>query len=103
MSSNKNAATEDALGTLHKAVTTAFQRRVDDMLVQADKVPDEIQFVIDEKFLNAAANFLKMNEITCALPETNATSPLAQSLQAIKDKQKGKVLTFTDAKESVCQ
>jgi len=99
MKGNKNSASEDMLGTLHKAVTTAFTRRVDDMLTKCEEAPDEIQFIIDEKFLTAASNFLHKNEIGASLPEQDAVSPLAKSLAEIKERQRGKVLSFTDEKK----
>lgn len=101
MKANKNSASEDMLGTLHKAVTTAFTRRVDDMLTKCEESPDEIQFIIDEKFLTAASNFLHKNDIGSSLPEQDAKSPLAQKLADIKEKQQGRVLSFTDAKEAM--
>lgn len=101
MKGNKNSASEDMLGTLHKAVTTAFQRRVDDMITKCDETPEEVQFIIDEKFLTAASNFLHKNEVGASLPEQNETSPLAVRLAALKEKQLGKVLSFTDNKEAM--
>lgn len=106
--SNKNSSTEDAMGTLHNAVTRAFTKKIDYMLNRVDSIEqegelsenkDDIPFIIDEKTLNAAANFLKNNDITCALPEQNEASPLAQSLAAIRAKQAGKVLAFTDDRQ----
>lgn len=94
--SNKNAATEDAMGTLHNAVTRAFTKKIDHMLLKAEEEPDDLAFIIDEKTLNAAANFLKNNDITCALPEADATNPLTRSLAAIRAKQGAKVLPFTE-------
>ena len=100
MKGNKNSASEDMLGTLHKAVTTAFQRRVDDMLTKCEDAPEEVQFIIDEKFLTAASNFLHKNEVGASLPEQNETSPLAVSLAAVKAKHSGKVLSFTDREQA---
>jgi hypothetical protein len=94
--SNKNAATEDAMGVLHNAVTRAFTKKVDRMLQESEEKPEDMLFIIDEKTLNAAANFLKNNEITCALPESDEASPLAKSLAAIRAKQKAKVIPFVD-------
>lgn len=103
MKTNKNSATEDQLGVLHSAITRAFQRKINVMLEVADdpEKADEILFAIDEKTLSAAANWVLKNEITCQQPEVDAQSSLSKSLAAIKAKQKGKVINFTDAKEAV--
>lgn len=98
MKSNKNSASEDMLGTLHKAVTKAFQKRVDHMLDECEEKPEEVQFIIDEKFLTAASNFLHKNEVGASLPEMDETTALSKSLQAVKSKHSGKVLAFTDEK-----
>jgi hypothetical protein len=86
------------MGYLHNAITRAFTRKIDNMLELAN-IPenkDDIGFIIDDKTLTAASNFCKNNDITCALPEQNDASPLAQSLAAIRAKQAGKVLAFVE-------
>lgn len=99
--SNKHSATEDAMGVLHNAVTKAFTKKIDRMLEEADEKPEDMLFIIDERTLNAAANFLKNNDIVCSTPESDEASPLAKSLAAIRAKQKAKVIPFTDeAKEA---
>lgn len=103
MKTNKNSSTEDQLGVLHSSITRAFQRKIDVMLEVADdpEKADEILFAIDEKTLSAAANWVIKNDITCAQPEVDEQSQLKKSLDAIKAKQSGKVINFTDAKEAM--
>ena len=97
---NKNSATEDQLGELHKAVTGAFRRKIELMLAEIEKNPDDAMFVLDEKAIAAAGNWVLKNEISYAAPESVEDDPLKKSLDKIRLKQKGRVISFVDEKES---
>ena len=96
MRNNSKSATEDQLGSLHSAVTGAFQRKLDLMLDAIKENPEDALFILDERAISAAGNWVLKNEISFAAPEQEATSPLRKSLEAIKERHSGKVIPFTD-------
>lgn len=96
---NKNSATEDAIGVIHKTVTRCFQTKLDLMLAEAEKSPEDALFILDDRSIAAAAKWCEMNEVSFAEPQGQEGNPLRQSLAAIKEKQQGRVIAFTEEKE----
>lgn len=87
-------------------ITKAFAYKVAHMLKRfeaAEENEDDIEMMmaIDSRDLTAAANWVKMNEVTCAVPETMEDNELKRTLDAIKRKQQGKVISLTDSKVRV--
>lgn len=93
---NGQAASEDKVGKLHKAVTNAFQLKVDDMLDRHKNAEDEIdkRMALDTRDIMAAAKWVQMNEVTCAMPASDGKSALSKKLKAVTDIQSGKVIPF---------
>jgi len=103
---NKNAASEDEVGALHRGVTKAFTKGVEVMLKEAEDA-EEAENAIGVKmalsnfqFLSAAAKWVQMNEVVCTTAEEETDNKLKSSLDKIKAKQAGKVLQFQDRKEA---
>lgn len=105
MKHNKNSATEDQVGLIHNAVTKIWQKKLDLIEQEVDKLLDggdeesvmSALFMMDERTLNGAGKWATtMNEVSFALPEDQKGSKLNDSLERIKKKQRGKVISFTD-------
>ena len=97
---NRMSATEDDLGILHKGITKAFTRKVEVMnkaFEEAEEMGDQVgmQVAIDSRDLAAASKWVQANEITCSSPEDHGSNALKDQLEALKEKQKGKVVGFT--------
>jgi hypothetical protein len=96
MRHNENSANEDQLGSLHRAVTGAFERKLSLMMEQLEINPEDALFILDERAITAAGNWVLKNEISYAEPEQVANSPLAKKLAEIRSIQSGKTIEFTD-------
>lgn len=98
---NKNSATEDEVGLLHKGITRAFTRKVQMMndrfdIASEDEDEAGMLLAIDTRDLAAAAKWVSMNEITHAEPENEENNELARKLKETQDKQKNNILKFVD-------
>lgn len=91
---NKNSATEDQLGRLHGLVSTAYTRRLEQMLELLEQGADA-DAVIDIRALQAAGKWVETNGIGCAPMEDDAQSELKARLDKIRGAQRGKVVNFT--------
>lgn len=103
---NKNAASEDEVGALHRGVTKAFTKGVEVMLKEAEEA-EEAEDITGVKialgnfqFLSAAAKWVQMNEVVCTDAAEEKDNELKDKLEKIKKKQSGNVLSFQDAKEA---
>lgn len=101
---NKNAASEDEVGALHRGVTKAFTKGVQVMLQEAEAAEDAedmtgVKIALGNfQFLSAAAKWVQMNEVVCTTAEEEKDNELKSSLEKIKAKQAGKVLHLQDRK-----
>lgn len=98
--SNKNSATEDEVGLIHKGINKAFLMATNHMLKkmeEAIKNEDDMamSMAINDRLFNAATKWVQMNEVTCAMPEDETNNPLKKQLDAIKEKQSGRVIPMT--------
>lgn len=89
--SNKNSASEDELGEIHKLTTTLHAIRLRTM-VAAIKSGIDVEAVIgDGKALQAAGKWAAdQNNITASQPEMDEETELAKQLAVIKKAQEGK-------------
>lgn len=88
---NKNAATEDELGLVHKLTTQLHSARLKKMwqLIQQGADPEDV--IGDGKALSAAGKWAAdQNSITCAAPEMAEETELAKRLRDIKARQGGR-------------
>jgi hypothetical protein len=104
---NKNAASEDEVGSLHKGITRAFTKGVDVMLREVEEAEEAdditgIKLALGNfQFLSAAAKWVQMNEVVCTDAAEEKDNALKDKLAAIKAKQGAKVFTMVDrAKEA---
>lgn len=103
---NKNAASEDEVGALHRGVTKAFTKGVQVMLQEAEAAEEAedmtgVKIALGNfQFLSAAAKWVQMNEVVCTTAEEEKDNELKSNLERIKAKQAGKVLHFQDRKEA---
>ncbi|ATW58199.1 terminase small subunit [Pseudomonas phage uligo] len=87
---NKQAATEDELGLVHKLTTTLYVKRLQYMLKLLDEGAT-IDMVFDDKVIkDAGAWAADKNGITCAAPEADEETELAKSLAKLREQQGGK-------------
>ncbi|MGL6086415.1 MAG: terminase [Enterobacterales bacterium] len=95
---NKNAATEDQVGYLHKAVTTLFTKKADAILNAIEEDPDVAIHLVSGKDLGAMCKWVLDNGITAVPAASQEDSDLSKKLKAIKAASQGKVIQF--AKEA---
>lgn len=84
---NKNAATEDEVGLVHKLTTVLHTSRLKKMmeLISAGADPEDV--IGDGKALQAAGKWAAdQNNITTAAPEMSEETELSKTLQAVKSK-----------------
>ena len=88
---NKKSASEDELGEIHGMTTVLHKLRLKQMidLIGSGALAEDV--IGDGKALSAAGKWAAdQNSITCAQPEMDEDTELAQHLQKIKDAQAGK-------------
>lgn len=102
----KTAATEEQLGLLHKGVTKAFTLAIAGMVKEAEQAEEDEDLLAlkmalgNVPLLSAAAKWVNMNEIVCAVPEEAVSdNKLKANLEKIKAKQSGNIANFKDYKE----
>lgn len=85
---NKNSSNEDAVGDIHKMVTTLHTLRLKQMIERIEAGGDVETVIGDGKAIEKAGIWAAdKNNITCSLPEANEESELAKTLAAIKEQQ----------------
>lgn len=104
----KTAATEEEMGALHKGVTKAFTKAISFILKEADEAEEDGDLIAlkvalgNVPLISAAAKWVNMNEVVCAIPEEQAgDNELKTKLAKIKAKQNGNVTNFSDFKSEV--
>lgn len=106
MGSNKNAATEDEVGGLHKLITLCHNLKTKAMLDLAENLlheghdPEEIALVINSRDLTAAQKWVEYNGIECLAADLDEETGLSKRLKKIKDLQGkvSKVVSMDDVK-----
>lgn len=105
---NRNAATEDEVGLVHKLTTVLHTKRLEKMLELINQGADVEMVIGDGKALAAAGKWAAdQNNITTKAPEMSEESELAKRLDEIKAKQFGRgaravgdnVIPFNDEEE----
>jgi hypothetical protein len=97
---NKHAATEDAVGHLHNAITKLFTRKADAILHLIDEELEEggdgsiAISLVSGKDMGAMAKWVMDNGITAVPAASQEDSDLAKKLKKIKDASQGKVIQF---------
>lgn len=93
---NKNSATEDELGLVHKLTTKLHVLRLQKMVEQIQGGIDVEAVIGDGKALSAAGKWAAdQNSITCAAPESSEETELAQQLRTIKERTRANQATGT--------
>lgn len=91
---NKNAATEDAVGYLHNAVTKLFTKKADAILEAIEESPDAAIALVSGKDLGAMCKWVLDNGITAVPAAQQGDSDLKKKLDKIKNASQGKVIQF---------
>jgi len=105
--SNKNAATEDQIGILHKLITMCHNQKAKSMLEHVEDLvneghdAEEIALAINSRDLATMQKWVEYNGVSCTTAEMDEESPLAKKLAALKERNKGKIIPFADAKEAI--
>lgn len=93
---NHKAASEDEVGHLHGVITKIRTIQLNAMLAQIEKLEGtdiDINALVDERVMNSTKKWVAdMNQITFAAPEATVGNKLKDSLDAIKEKQKLKLV-----------
>lgn len=93
---NKNSATEDELGVIHKMTTKLHSFRLKRMLDLIYSGADPEDVIGDGKALQAAGKWAAdQNSVTASQPEMDEESELAIRLEKIKREQAGKGVRAT--------
>ncbi|AGZ17765.1 terminase small subunit [Vibrio phage phi-A318] len=99
---NKNAATEDEVGLVHKLVTTLHSKRLEEMLKLVNQGANIEDVIGDGKALAAAGKWAAdQNSITCAAPEMNEETELSKRLRQIKEAQQSKGARATGTDDNI--
>lgn len=101
---NKSSASEDTVGMIHNLVAQVLLAKLQHWmkLINCGGDPD---LIVDMKAMGNAIKFVQANGIIAADPAADASSQFAQTLEAIKEKQKLKLVSnggsvpFTDEGE----
>lgn len=91
---NKNAATEDQVGYLHKAVTMLFTKKADALLEAIEEDPEQARFIVEGKDIAAMAKWVLDNGITATPAASQENSALSKRLADLKAASQGKVIAF---------
>lgn len=94
MAVNKNAATEDAVGYLHEALTRLFTAKVDALLRMIDEDPDIAATIVSGKDLQAIASWVEKNGITATPSDMEEVNALTDKITKLKKRSEGQVLKF---------
>ena len=106
MASNKNSASEDAIGTLHNYVTQGFTHIIKsglDKIKDPDTPEEEKIYLLDSKDLSAAAKFCDNNGIGALAPESDGNGEMSKELDSLKKKHaKGNIKFLDEDYSSSC-
>jgi arsenate reductase-like glutaredoxin family protein len=100
--SNKNAATEDEIGILHKLITLCHNKKAGSMLEAVKNMEDagfeveEILAVINSRDLASMQKWVEYNGVSCTTAIDDEESELSKRLKSLKLKQTGKIVDFKD-------
>lgn len=105
--SNKNAATEDEIGKLHGLITRCHNMKAGQMLLVAEQLLadghdiEEVMMVINSRDLASMQKWVEYNGVSCRVAADDEQSELSKRLAELKMKQSGKIVSFTDIRESI--
>lgn len=94
MAVNKNAATEDAVGYLHEALTRLFTAKVNALLALIESDPSIAATIVSGKDLQAIASWVEKNGITATPSDMEEVNALTDKISKLKKKSEGQVLKF---------
>lgn len=103
--SNKNAATEDEIGILHKLITQCHNRKAGMMIEIADRMLseghdiEEIVMIINSRDLASMQKWVEYNGVSCTTAIDDEESELSKRLSKLKAVQSNKIVSFKDAQE----
>jgi len=90
------AASEADVAILHSIATKLYTIKANSILARAEELDlMDATEVIDTKEVEKIAKWALDNGITLVDAATDEKSELAKSLAAIREKQKGKIISFT--------
>lgn len=105
----KSGASENELSELHKKLAQSFSKQLDQsdrasvlLSEYGDELPEAVVSFLEDvstvspALLTAVAKFLKDNEITCVVEETEEMSELASILQNKRRARVGNVIPFDE-------
>jgi hypothetical protein len=91
---NKNSASEDDLGTVHRLVTDGFKLKISNQVTKAKKSKKTKDIMaISLNDLNAAARWCSYNKIVGNAKSTEELSGVVDELEAIRRKHRGKKIS----------
>lgn len=101
MKTNKNSATDDELGVLHKIVTKGYtylvKGQVDAYEVAEEKGDrDEMSFIIDSRDLASAAKWVKDQEMGSLPAYEEEGNPVNDELEELKNRHRNNVIKFVE-------
>lgn len=98
--SNKNSATEDDVGLIHKLVTKVITKKLEKWLELIEEGGD-VDLVVDMKQLKSAIDWCDKNGIVCADPAEQSNNELGDKLSEIRKAQhaRGVVVPFKEDDE----
>jgi hypothetical protein len=99
--SNKNAASENAIGKLHKLITDCHTMKLDAMLEMAKGfeeigAPEAIIEAINSRDIASIQKWVEYNGVTAIAADKDGETELSKKLKALKEKQRGKVVPFKE-------
>ena len=99
--SNRNAATEDEVGRIHKSITTIHNIKLDALLAiaQAYKEMEAHEVLVDIislKDLAVAQKWVEYNQVAAIAAANDGETELAKKLRKIKEAQHGRIVQFKD-------
>ena len=99
---NKNSATEDEIGLLHKMITKIHGMKASAMIEVAEKLLheghdiEEVMLTLNTRDLSSAQKWVEYNGVSCNLAEDEEGSKLSKDLKRLKEKQDKKIVKFED-------
>lgn len=89
---NKESASLDDVGRLHRMVTNAFTQKLGAQLKKAKKKNGDADLDINTLDLSAAARWIAYNDVKCASQSEERVSEIKDELEEIRKKNRGKKL-----------
>jgi len=100
MAVNKNAATEDAVGYIHGALTKLFTAKVNALLAMVEADPECAAVIVSGKDLQAIAKWVEYNGISATPADLEEVNKLTDKISKLKAQSQGKVVAFLPVKEA---